>query len=304
MNRHVVTPRASALAMVLIACNPYFVGLSVFVFTDMLALLAMIAVWHGVQTKRTWVAAIGLTTATLTRQYSAFLTAALIICSWLASEDSVRYRVRLTVAAMVAMIPLAALVVLWGGSLSPVNSLRNRYLTEGVRFDPHALSLYLAAPGIYLFPIVAFTLRHASVRAWLIGALGAIWVLAIPVQAAHAQLQDGIGTVGFTHRALLAVGGQTLARVGFATGALISLAALTTWLEAAEFEGTRKVDYLFPWVGVACFLVVMPFSFQPWEKYALSELLLCAVLFARFDNTRRDSSRRAPVKPAPRPNFP
>jgi hypothetical protein len=284
--------------MLLIACNPYFIGLSVFVFTDMLALLAMIAVWQGVETKRPWLAAIGLTTATLTRQYSAFLAAAVMLSAWLASQDSVRYRVRLAVWAMAAMIPLAGLVLLWGGSLSPVNSLRDRYLTEGVRFDPHALSLYLAVPGIYLLPVAVLTIRRASVRAWLIGALAAIWVLAIPVQAAPAQLQDGIGTVGFAHRAWLAVGGQTFASVGFATAALVSLAAVTTWLEAAEFERVRKVDHLFPWVALVCFWVIMPFSFQPWEKYALPELLLCAVLFARFDNSRIDANSVAPVRVA------
>jgi lipoprotein signal peptidase len=31
---------------------------------------------------------------------------------------------------------------------------------------------------------------------------------------------------------------------------------------------------VFLWVGVAAFLVVMPFSYMPWEKYALPLLML------------------------------
>jgi hypothetical protein len=240
----------------------------------------------------------GLTVATLTRQYSAFLAPAVIVSAWLGSQESVRYRVRLAVDAIVAMIPLAALVVLWGGSLTPVNSLRDRYLTEGLRFDPHALSLYLAMPGIYLFPIAVFTARRASVRAWLIGALSAMWVLAIPVRAARAQLLDGIVTVGFAHRGLVAIGGEMLASIGFAVAALVSVTAVTTWLEAAAWQRVRTVDQLFPWVALVCFCAVMPFSFQPWEKYALPELVFCAALFARFD-PRRGPNETAPVRAAP-----
>ena len=71
--------RAVVIAVAIVAINPYFVGLSVFVFTDMLALLGMVVLWSGVQNGRAFATGGGLAVATLTRQYSAFLAAAIVI---------------------------------------------------------------------------------------------------------------------------------------------------------------------------------------------------------------------------------
>ena len=60
------------------------------------------------------------------------------------------------------LIPLGLLVILWDRHLAPAHNVRDMGLSEGVRFDPHALSLYLAAPGAYLLPLVVSVARKAS----------------------------------------------------------------------------------------------------------------------------------------------
>ena len=37
---------------------------------------------------------------------------------------------------------------------TPINTLRGDYLSGGLRFDPHAVSLYLAWPGLALLPLL------------------------------------------------------------------------------------------------------------------------------------------------------
>jgi hypothetical protein len=279
-----VNTQASMGALGVTALNPYFVGLSAFVFTDMLALLGMVMVWSGVQSGRPLVSAVGLAGATLTRQYSAFLAAAIVIMAVLANGNTPRQRMRWVAVAVVGMIPLGALVMLWGWSLSPVTYLRERYLADGLRFDPHAASLYLAAPGVYLFPLALVTLRQAQWTSWVAGLVVAMWVVLVPVQASPAQLGDGISTVGFAHRAFVAVLGDS-SHLGFVVAAIVGSASVTTWFVAewARWSGhARTTNALFPWLALLSFGAMMPFSFQPWEKYALPQLVLCAGLFARY----------------------
>lgn len=38
---------------------------------------------------------------------------------------------------------------------------------------------------------------------------------------------------------------------------------------------------IFPWSGILCFLLVMPFSYMPWEKYALPLLLFMVLALCR-----------------------
>jgi len=300
-----VNSRTSLVAVGITALNPYFVGLSAFVFTDMLALVGMVVAWRGVQRGSAFVSAVGVAWATLTRQYSAFLAAAMVITAVLANGNTHRQRSRLAVAAVVGMIPLGALVILWDFSLSPVTPLRERYLTDGLRWDPHSLSLYLAVPGIYLLPLALVTLRHAHWASWLTGLVVAMWVVVFPVQASAAQLGDGISTVGFAHRALVSSLGDRSAHLASVAATAVSAASISTWL-AADWtrwsRHSRTTDGLFPWIALVCFFALMPFSFQPWEKYALPELVICAGLFARY-NGRQSDDRSGPtyVGGTPRP---
>jgi hypothetical protein len=290
--REEFTPGTVGAVLALLAFSPYFVGTSVFVFTDMLALCGMAVTWKGLQARRPWVVAIGLAAATLTRQYLIFVTVALLAATALARTEPNRLRANLAGAAIVAMIPFAVLVSLWGGALSPVNPLREMYLSEGVRFDPHALSLYLATPAVYLAPLVFMTLLRARWQEWAAGAPAAAWAIAFPVQASAAQLQDGVTTVGFFHRALVYAGGPWLAFAGFVLSALLSFAAIAVWWNDTRPQDDRTIGAWFPWLALGSFLLIMPFSFQPWEKYALPQLMICGFLFAASR-----SSVRAHVHP-------
>ncbi|MCC7035133.1 MAG: hypothetical protein IT179_20110 [Acidobacteria bacterium] len=75
------------LALATLVLNPYFIGLSVFVFTDMLALLGLALALLGTTRRQPWLSAVGLVVATCARQYLAFLAPALVAAALVSRED-------------------------------------------------------------------------------------------------------------------------------------------------------------------------------------------------------------------------
>jgi len=156
------SPTIASFALVTCVFNPYFFGLSLFVFTDMLATFFCVLWLEGHRRQSATIVALSIAGGVLTRQYLAFLAVATALyCS--AFVASRREALRLVMASVCGVAALLPLVYLWGGSLSPSNSLRDVYTTEGIRFDPHALSLYLAVPGAYLLPLCAGYMNRFSV---------------------------------------------------------------------------------------------------------------------------------------------
>jgi hypothetical protein len=185
-------------------------------------------------------------------------------------------------------------VLLWGGQLAPANALRSTYLSEGLRFDFHALSLYLSAPAVYLCVLIVPMARRAS---WLVALCGlgvglVLW--AFPVQPSVAQTREGIVTVGFLHRAAESWLPETgvialFAVLGMLNGTAMArgaMAAATSW----RSHGLRDSELLM-WMGTVAFLLVMPFSYLPWEKYALPLFMTQGAALAMFMD--RDDRRSA-----------
>lgn len=264
---------ASATALVL---NPYFIGLSVFVFTDMLALLGLGLALLGTSRRQPWLSVVGLAIATCTRQYLAFMAPAMVAAALVSREDR-QPVLRRAWPAVVGMVPLGLLVLLWQGQLAPANAIRASYLSEGIRFDPHALSLYLSSPALYLCLVVWPVARRASRAAIALVATLGVFVWSFPVQPSAAQTREGSFTVGFLHRAAdwaLPEPGVALVFVLLAVLNGLALAhgareTLARWRMGRFGEAEALL-----WAGAAAFLIVMPFSYMPWEKYALPLFML------------------------------
>ncbi len=279
--------------------NPYFVGLSLFVFTDMLALLGLALATFGVWERRPWLTASGLAIATCSRQYLAFLAPALVLTGVFSRRD-LKPVTRLVIPSLVGMIPLAALIALWGGNLAPANQIRDLYLSEGLRFDVHSLSLYLSSPAAYLVFLVAPTAIRAS-RTSLSLAFGvALLVAVFPVLPSSAQLREGVTTVGFLHRAMSALLSEWWVRVVVCLLAFVNTTALAEAATEAAHRwrsGALPERELFVWVAIAAFLAVMPFSYMPWEKYALPLLMLQSLALGMLLDRRlaANSSQSVPA---------
>ncbi len=281
--RDQVRPRVLVwLTLATLVLNPYFLGLSVFVFTDMFALLGLSLVALGVSRRWPLLTLAGVIVAVCSRQYFVFVPFALLLAAILASDrrDAL---VQLALPAILGLLPLGLLVLLWGG-LAPANELRDVYASGPLRFDAHTFSLYLAAPALYLAPL-ALLMWLSPTRGMLVAAgLAMAFVIVFPIQVSPVQIMDGILTVGFLHRAIeFVVPGTVGVFVLFPLLAAVNAAALGRLL----IERGRSLPVMdhaerFLWCGIVAFLIVMPFSYMPWEKYALPLFMLQAAAFARF----------------------
>lgn len=258
--RSVVEARLAVLAGVGLCLNPYMATMSLFVYTDMPALLCgLAALAAGL---RGWAGAMGLALAAamLCRQYMLFLAAGL------AAYFAFQRQWRSASACTAALIPLAALMALWGG-MAPDSWMRGEYTSGGTRFHPSFLIGYVAQIPIYLAPFLIAWRGWWKQDRWVFLASGVYWLF--PVRAPEASKKIGIETVGMLDRLMPAVARDAVYWFGFLAGLML----LREMLRAARERGGYA---MLAACVTAAFLAVMPWSYLYWEKYLLPVLPVIA----------------------------
>ncbi len=280
---------AALLTTVFLAVHPYMVGFSIFVFTDGLTIMFLVAGLLAYRRRIPWLLAIGVAGALLCRQYAVFLPIAAIMCL---AHEFIRDRKpdsgRLLVAVLSGVLPFVALLLLWGG-LSPVNRWREFYATEHLTFHPSYLVLYIALLALYAAPLLFVVWRPLyRDRRVLIGAFVLSWSYWLfPVKASAYAVDVNVHTVGLLHKALIRViaapwFAQTVFFVGFALGLPILYAVIRSAFRAARLNSVAPT--LLYDLAILGFLALMPFSYLNWEKYFVP---LLPFLFVRLLMMRR-----------------
>ncbi|UCD62659.1 MAG: glycosyltransferase family 39 protein [Candidatus Zixiibacteriota bacterium] len=254
--------------------QPYMIGFSIFIYTDMLAILFLIsACLAHMKGRATWMG-VSLALALLCRQYIGFLVLAVAVYHIL-RYLSLRQKKDLQMLAgcVQACVPYAALVFYWGG-LSPDSSMRTRYLDEGLYYHPAVLSLYVGLLFVYLWPLLALRWRllFRDYKAWLIALISSVFYLVFPVAPSKPSVDVGIFTVGLFHRALRFVwNDETFVQVVFYVSFVLAFPvlacvvhSLVQKLRARRFDFALMLD-----LSIVSFFIVMPFSYLGWEKYFL-----------------------------------
>jgi hypothetical protein len=282
--------RDAVLAALFFLVHPYTIGLSVFVFTDMLAILCAVSLAIGIAAGHPVLVVLGSAAGLMTRQYFAFLTAtAALYCAIRWARRRRAGDLALLAGLLGSCLPLVGMMLLWRG-LGPASATRALYLSNGLSFHPPSLSLYVGQLFTYLCPL---PWAERSGRGWAcVGALSLVYWLA-PVCSSPPQVAVGIGTIGLLHRGVRA----TVGRLGPAAEGLFFWLAFGLGL-SVRFAVVRDVlarrDVGWPdartFLGLAvlCFLAVMPFSYLHWEKYFMP--LLAAGRRARPRDARRPAS--------------
>jgi len=286
---HFHSGAAAFLTAAFLAIHPYMVGFSIFVFTDGLTIMFLVAGLLAFHRRMAWLLAFGVAGALLCRQYAVFLPIAAVMC--LAHEFSRDRRPdsgRLLTAVLVGMLPFAALLMLWGG-LSPINRWRDFYATGHLTFHPSYLVLYIALLALYAAPLLFVVWRQLyGDRRLLIGALVLSMVYWLfPVKASAYAVDINVHTVGLLHKALVRViaapwFAQIVFFVGFALGLPILYAVIRSALRAVRL--TSVAPTLLYDLAILGFLALMPFSYLNWEKYFVP---LLPFLFVRLLMLRR-----------------
>lgn len=258
----------SALYLVI---HPYMAGLSMFVYTDMTAIMFLLLSLLFLIEKRIIFFTIALSCAILTRQYFIFFTIGAGIFYFLnfiihKNNDAVKYLSGLTISCL----PYLALVIFWGG-LTPDNQWRNYFIGNGLSYKIEFLSHYICLIFLYLIPFYIFKFKsfYNNKIILIISLLLSPVYFLYPVTYEYSQIL-GVNTVGLFDRAL-----QYLFRDNFIIQSVyycLFLLALPIVIKIVveTFQKIRKdkIDaILFLNLIILSFLIVMPFSYIGWEKY-------------------------------------
>lgn len=277
---------AALLLTLFFALHPYMIGFSVFVFTDGMSILFVLIALLGAVRARPAILFVGVAGALLSRQYLVFLPGAVIVwaLSMVADRNQRRRAIELLLAALTAILPLALLMVLWGG-LSPDNNLRGLYLDEGLYFHPDYLVFYISLLFLYLLPVVVFGWRqlYCDWRVTVVALVLGLFYWWFPVEASPNALDIGVHTVGLFHKTLVAVGGPGwIPHAVFFLGFVLGLPVVIQIAKSAFARiraGQRDLLLLLD-LSILLFLIVMPFSYLNWEKYLMPLVPLAAIRIA------------------------
>lgn len=273
---------------VLLVIQPYMIGFSIFVYTDMIAVLFLLlaVMWH-IRRQPIFLGAY-LALAILSRQYMAFLVIAgglfyLLEYLVVKRKDSLA----MLLATVLSVTPYLALAFWWGG-FSPDSSMRQRYLGEGLYFHPKVVSLYVSLIFVYLFPLMIYYWRkfYQGLAVWLVALIGSIFYVIFPVGPSKPSVEVGIPTVGVFHRFVRYMLGQSFWEHAVFYVAFVLAVPVLCSLAADLYQRYRQKLFdikLYLDLAVFAFLAVMPFSYLGWEKYFLPvvPLLILRVLLSR-----------------------
>jgi hypothetical protein len=266
--------------------NPYLPGASVFVFTDISALLLVVLAFHMFAQERFAWASLALMAALLCRQYAIVFWIALAVTAGWGAVFSARRSIWAWALAWMAAapLPLIVLMFLWG-SLSPPTGRELWIVGGGMTWSPRAFTAYLAFLAVYLVPVMVLGMRRFRGRGvfFLAAVPLSLLYFVFPVQVSSvARIQAGVETVGLAHRALRALAGSGAVE----HAVLWAASALGIWLllvflrDDARLWRRSKLSPGTPLsLAVYLFLLIMPFSYQIWEKYLLLVLPFAAVRF-------------------------
>ncbi len=266
-------PRVAFLSTAFLALNPYMIGLSIFVFTDMLAILFLVLGCIGIRRRRPLLFGISSMAGLLSRQFLAFLPMAaglFFLLRYLGTRE--RHARDMALAALLAFVPLAILYIFWGG-LSPDNERRAYFLSEGLHFNPNFLVVFILLYFVYLLPFVLWRWKYfyGDLKVLGISALISLVYWAFPVKATNYAVAVGIDTVGFYHRVVRYMAGERWEQLVLYLSFLLGLPLVIALVKDCyrRWERGNLEFVLFLDLTIMAFFILMPSSYLNWEKYIL-----------------------------------
>lgn len=251
--------------------QPYMLGFSVFVFTDMLPILASILVFYAARFGKPLLMLLAGLIGLLSRQYFIFLLIAFgftFFIRILINKD--RNDVYMAMAIFLSTLPLGVLAYFWQG-LSPQTHLNSLYLDEAFRFHPEYLTLYIVQLSIYIFPYIILNVRkiYGNYLVWLI-AIALSWLyFMFPIEPSPAAQEASFHTVGFLHRIIRLMVGTPGEHAIFYVLFTIAIPIVMFIVRDTLLRIRLKLyDLVFAMhLSVICFLIIIPCSYLLWEKY-------------------------------------
>jgi len=264
--------RKGLAAMFVCQLNPYFAGLSVFVFTDMAMLLFLLIAYCRFIKEKPFSAGTALACALLCRQFAGFFIGAVICYSTLRWLKMRRKKdLKMVLAAFCSVIPLGLLFILWGG-IATKEGLKIYAYTVKLRYLNH-LVFYCATLWVYVFPLLMWRSRDffSNKRPWIVGVAAALIYPFFPVTLSEVTRLDGYyPSNGLIHRAIQAITPNSVSEhavlmLFFIVGSYVVVNIAISMLR--HIKQGKYGEGLLLELSLFIFLLLMPLQYQIWEKY-------------------------------------
>jgi hypothetical protein len=256
-----------------LAFSPYYFGASLYYYTDIPCLFAMMVALTFYLSDRPLAGGIAAGVGLLTRQFSIFLPTAHALAS-LTRERQPTMGLKRRALLILPFAMLLPLVFLWGG-ISPQNRFREMVREVGY-FHPEFVNYLVLATGVYSLPLAL--LRAGHIFQWrrllLTTFLTPLFWLGIP-RPNSPVLNLPVKTLGYLDIALTKVFGDYKTISYF----LLWILGCLVLHEVFSIErGEAEKLILF---AIAGFLAMNLFTYMVWDKYLLMVLPLIFLSLAK-----------------------
>lgn len=271
------------LLSALVIGNPYFFGTSVFVFTDMLTIMLVLAAVISLIKNKLYFFIVLTTLAILCRQYAVVIPAAVIFYSFLNYKNDTANNRNYIIGSLITILPLSVLFVIWE-NIAPASGIEKWIVPNSTFYNIDYINTYITFSVIYILPLVIVFYKKIKFYyvTFLIAFVLTIILSFFPIKTSMATLEfTDYKTVGIIHQTLVEfLGNESLwLKIILAflllAGCYINTELLKSFYPAIKIKSIEKeMIFILIWL---LFLLIMPFSYQVWEKY-LTMILLFFIL--------------------------
>lgn len=268
--------------------QPYMIGLTVFVYTDMLAMFFITMSLIFFHNRKATLFAVSLTGGLLCRQYLIFWSvAALCYFCWELYISKEKSCLKMVVAVLMAHLPLLMLFLLWQG-LSPDNELKKYYLSDGFYFHIEYIVFYLCSMVVYLSPLILWYWKkiyfHSGIN--IVSFIFSWTYFLFPVKSSESVSQFKVYTSGLFHRFVRRVVGESGEHLVFYLTFLFALPLFVHLLISLskQIRSRSAGPVFFAELATLFFLFIMAFSYNNWEKYLLPVIPFAILMITGKEN--------------------
>lgn len=276
------------LLSALVIANPYFFGTSVFVFTDMLTIMLILAAVISLIKNKLYFFIILTAFAMLCRQYAVVIPTTVIFYSFLNYKNDKANNRNYLIGSLITFLPLSVLFVIWK-NISPASGIEKWIVPNSSFYNIDYINTYITFSVIYILPLVIVFYKKIKFNyvTFLIAFVFTTIVSFFPIKTSMATLKfTDYKTVGIIHQTLIEFLGnesfwlKIILAFLLLAGCYINTELLKRFYTAIKTKLLDKeIIFTLLWV---LFLLIMPFSYQVWEKYLtmiLPFLILSIYLF-------------------------
>lgn len=263
----------SFLLSLVVIINPYMFGTSTFVFTDMLTILLSLAAMISYLKDKVLFFTIFCILSILSRQYAVIIPLAVILLSLLNFHKEKHKSTKYIFYSVLSFLPLLSFFLFWG-SIAPVQGIEKWVIPNSAAFNIDYINTYITFSVIYVLPIIIlfFTKIKINFSILIFSILVTALLSVFPVNASNATLQlTDFKTVGIVHQVFATVLGleslelKILLFFLLLAGCYVNMEILKRFYELRHsICENRDLIVTILWF---LFLLIMPFSYQVWEKY-------------------------------------